>query len=70
MSTASTTLGPAGAETRVQAFVRRLRSGDQIAHVILMIFGATIVLITALLVYELWVNSHASRAQFGLKFLF
>lgn len=70
MSTASTTLGPAGAETRLPAFVRRLRSGDQIAHVILMIFGATIILITALLVYELWVNSYPSRAKFGLNFLF
>lgn len=70
MSSASTTLGPASAGTRTQAFVRRLRSGDEIAHVLTMIFGATIILITALLVYELWAHSYPSRAKFGIGFLF
>lgn len=70
MSTASSTLGPAPAVTRAQAFVRRLRSGDLVAHIITLIFGATIVLITTVLVYQLWGHSSASRAKFGWHFLF
>lgn len=48
--------------------IRRLRSGDAAAHILTLIFAAMIVLITSLLVYELWVSSAPSRAKFGLKF--
>src|ERR1700723_1286452 len=51
-----------------RAFLRRLRSGDQIAHLITLTFAALILLITSMLVYELWVNSHLSRAKFGWMF--
>jgi phosphate transport system permease protein len=34
-----------------------------------LIAASVILLLTSLLVYELWVNSHLSRAKFGLKFL-
>jgi phosphate transport system permease protein len=51
-----------------RAFVKRLRNGDQIAHLITLIFAAAILLITSLLVYELWINSRAARVQFGLAF--
>ena len=67
MGTPSTTLGPA-APSRVRAFARRWVTGDEAAHVITMIFGAAVILITTLLVYQLWVNSAASRAKFGLNF--
>jgi phosphate transport system permease protein len=69
MSTISTTVEPAappGAGPR--AFIQRLRQGDEVAHVITLLFAAGIVLITSLLVYELWVNSHLSRAKFGWSF--
>ena len=69
MSTASTTFehaAPPSAGPRT--FVQRLRQGDEVAHVITLIFAALILLITSLLVYELWVNSHLSRAKFGLSF--
>ena len=70
MGAASTTIGPVGAGSRIQALVRRLRTGDEIAHVITMIFGATIILITTMLVYQLWIHSAESRAKFGLHFLY
>ncbi len=38
------------------------------AHLITLLFAAGILLLTSMLVYELWVNSHASRAKFGWMF--
>ena len=70
MSSAATTINqtaPPGAGLR--AFVRRLRHGDEVAHVITLISASIILLLTSLLVYELWVNSHLSRAKFGWSFL-
>jgi phosphate transport system permease protein len=66
MGTFSTTAGPAASRARV--LLRRLRNGDEIAHVVTMIFAASILLVTATLVYELWTHSAATRAQFGWKF--
>ena len=53
----------------LQSFFRRLRSGDEIAHLITLAFAATIVLLTLLLVYELWTHSVLPRHHFGWKFL-
>ncbi len=47
----------------------RLRRGDEIAHLVTLIFAASIFLITALLVIELWRNSALPRAHFGWRFL-
>jgi phosphate transport system permease protein len=52
----------------LRAFVRKLRSGDEIAHLITLVFAASILLITSLLVIELWRTSHLSRAKFGWMF--
>jgi phosphate transport system permease protein len=51
-----------------RALIQRLRHGDEIAHVLTLTFAATILLITSMLVWELWVNSHLSRAKFGWNF--
>src|SRR5580704_8817857 len=51
-----------------RAFVKRLRDGDEIAHLITLLFAASILLITSLLVYELWINSKQSRVAFGWGF--
>ena len=51
-----------------RSFVERLRDGDEIAHVVTLLFASVILLITSMLVYELWVNSHLSRAHFGWNF--
>jgi len=55
---------------RLRAFLRRLRSGDEIAHLTTLIFALTILLITFLLVSELWINSTLARQRFGWHFLF
>ena len=70
MAATSTTVASAGPSRPAPSFVQRLRSGDQIAH--LITFGAAVVvlLITAWLVLELYTNSALSRNKFGWKFLF
>jgi len=71
MATAATTMGGAApARPGPRAFLRRLVDGDQIAHLITLVFAAAILLITALLVYELWIGSGESRAKFGWHFFF
>jgi len=51
-------------------FLRRLSDGDAIAHFVTLTFAASILLITSLLVYELWINSRLPRHAFGWRFLF
>src|SRR6202167_3426103 len=51
-----------------RAFLHRLRHGDEVAHLLTLLFAAGILLLTSMLVYELWVNSHLSRAKFGWMF--
>jgi phosphate transport system permease protein len=48
----------------------RLRNGDEIARLVTFLFAASVVLITALLVYELWIGAALSRHKFGLGFFF
>ncbi|MBZ5502490.1 MAG: phosphate ABC transporter permease subunit PstC [Acidobacteriia bacterium] len=68
-TTATTTIAHAvPPEAGPRVFLRRLRNGDEVAHVLTLIFAAGILLITSLLVYELWANSHLSRAKFGWMF--
>ncbi len=55
--------------SRARLFLERLRSGDQAAHLLTLIFAASIFLITALIVYELYFNSALSRQKFGWQFL-
>ena len=71
MATASSTIEPAAPiHARPRTFLRRLTEGDEIAHLITLVFAASILLITGLLVYRLWVDSAASRHQFGWHFFF
>src|SRR6516162_7677806 len=51
-----------------RSFLSRLRDGDEIARLITLVFAASVVLITILLVYELWINSALPRQKFGLHF--
>src|SRR6202045_3992190 len=60
----------AAPQSPAQRFAKRLQQGDQIAHMITLLFAASILLVTVFLVYELWVHSAPSRAKFGLGFLF
>ena len=67
-ATATTIVNEMPPQAGPRAFLRRLRGGDEIAHLITLIFAAGIILLTSMLVYELWVNSHLSRAKFGWMF--
>lgn len=53
----------------VRGFFARLRAGDQVATLITATFAASILLLTALLVYELFLGSALTRDKFGLAFL-
>lgn len=68
MATANPTLPSAGAAAGSRSFLSRLRDGDEIAKLITFLFAATVVLITVLLVYQLWINSVLPRQKFGLHF--
>ncbi len=48
--------------------LRRMRGADEIAHLITLIAAATLLLITVLLVYQLWVLSAEARHKFGWSF--
>ncbi len=70
MATVPIAVKHAGPGWGLRALARRLRSGDEIAHLFTLVFAASVILITSLLLYELWVNSALSRHKFGLSFLF
>jgi phosphate transport system permease protein len=68
VATTSTTLGTAGPATGSRSFLSRLRDGDEIARLVTFLFAASVVLITVLLVLQLWFNSVLPRHKFGLHF--
>jgi len=53
-----------------RALLERLRLGDELAQAVTLLSAATILFLTALVVYELWLNSHLARGRFGWPFLF
>lgn len=70
MAAATTPALRASPATGLRSFVRRLRSGDEIAHLITLCFAAGVLLITVLVVYQLWISSSLARHKFGWHFLF
>lgn len=48
--------------------LRRMSGGDEIAHLITLVAAATLLLITGLLVYQLWIHSAEARERFGWGF--
>jgi phosphate transport system permease protein len=69
MQRATTVAGRAGSLPRGQTVRRRFRRGDQIAHIVTMVFAASIIIITVLLFYELYAGASLTRAKFGWRFL-
>jgi phosphate transport system permease protein len=53
----------------MQALLRRLRNGDEVARVITLAFASSILLVTVGLIYQLWVSSALPRHKFGFGFL-
>ena len=68
MATSTTTVPSASPEAGSRSFLSRLLNGDEIARIITFIFAATVVLITVLLVVQLWHDSALPRHKFGLHF--
>jgi phosphate transport system permease protein len=56
-------------QSRPRKLVKVWQDGDQIAHLVTLVFAASVFLVTVLLVYQLWIHSAGSRAKFGLGFL-
>jgi len=54
---------------RPSSIAKLWRGGDQITHLVTLIFAASVFLVTVFLVYELWIHSGPSRAKFGFHFL-
>ncbi|MGH9375810.1 MAG: phosphate ABC transporter permease subunit PstC [Terriglobia bacterium] len=54
---------------RGRRFLKALANGDGIAHLITLLFALSILFITCLLVYELYLHSAAARHAFGWHFL-
>jgi len=69
VATANPTIQSAGPVAGSRSFLSKLRDGDEIARLITFLFAASVVLITVLLVYELWIGSVLPRHKFGLRFL-
>jgi phosphate transport system permease protein len=68
VATTTTTVPGAGPLAGSRSFLSRLRDGDEIARLATFLFAASVVLITILLVYELWQGSALPRHQFGFSF--
>lgn len=51
-----------------RALTRRWADGDAVAHIVTLMFAASIILIASLLVFQLWVHSADSRKVFGWHF--
>lgn len=66
---AGTAVIAAPPQPAARKFLKRLQNGDQAAHLITLIFAASVFLVTVFLVYELWIHSGPSRSKFGLGFL-
>jgi phosphate transport system permease protein len=54
----------------VRSIRRRLVSGDEVAHIVTLVFASFVILIASLLINELWVNCVLSRHAFGWHFWF
>ena len=67
---ATTTVPSASPISGSRSFLRRLREGDEIARLITFLFAASTVLVTLLLILELWQDSALARHKFGLQFFF
>jgi phosphate transport system permease protein len=68
MGTISITAGSGNGQTRLRSLLRKVTNADEIAHLVTMIFAASILLVVVLLVYQLWIHSADSRAKFGWSF--
>lgn len=65
----SSSAGARASRSGARALAQRAITGDDVARFIVTLSAGAILLLTALLVYELWINSELSRAHSGWSFL-
>jgi phosphate transport system permease protein len=70
MAASTTVASGAGPARPARSLWQRVRAGDNLAHSVTFAAAAAVLLITGLLVFELYTHSAASRAKFGWQFLF
>ena len=68
MATTTTTVPSASPVSGSRSFLSRLRDGDEIARAVTFLFAASVVVVTLLLVFELWQGSALPRHKFGFGF--
>jgi phosphate transport system permease protein len=68
VATTTTTVPNAGPVAGSRSLLSRLREGDEIARMITFLFAASVVLVTLLLVFDLWQGSVLPRHKFGFNF--
>lgn len=68
MAASTTTVPNAGPVPGSRSFLSKLREGDEIARIVTFLFASTVVLVTILLVLELWHGSSLARHKFGFAF--
>jgi phosphate transport system permease protein len=68
MAATSTTVPSASPISGSRSLLSRLREGDEIARIITFLFAASVVVVTVLLVFELWQGSALPRHKFGFHF--
>jgi len=68
VATPTATVPSAGPLVGSRSFLAKLREADEIARLITFLFAASVVLLTVLLVYELWIGSSLPRHKFGFNF--
>ena len=68
MASTTTTVPSAGPVAGSRSFLSRLREGDEVTRIITFLFAASVVLVTFLLVFELWRGSVLPRHKFGFNF--
>src|ERR1700674_1150588 len=64
----TTTVPGASPISGSRSLLSRLREGDEIARLITFLFAASVVVVTLLLVFELWQGSALPRHKFGFNF--
>ena len=68
MPTVPVTTDRARLSGRARQFLKRMRHGDEVAHLITLLAATSIIVVTLMLVYQLFINSALPREKFGFGF--
>ena len=68
MPNAPATGDQASSSRQTRQFIQKLRHGDEVAHLITLLAAASIIVVTLMLVYQLYINSALPRHKFGFEF--